>query len=176
MEYITTANVLAWVFLTLGFFLMFIGYWLAATALFPRHVERCEANFARPVVVALVGLLLAVIPVIAGFAILNAFPVALKWIGLILIAAPILCGLIGSAGLAKRIGSGLRAQVDAGQPWRGVMRGGVVLSLTLLLPVLGQVLLMPLMIAAGLGASVITWFQKKTVTPPPVPGIPHAEP
>jgi len=176
MDYITTANVIAWVFLTLGFFLMFVGYWLAATALFPRHVERCEANFARPVVVALVGLLLPVVPIIAGFAILKAFPFALKWIGLILITAPILCGLIGSAGLAKRIGSGLRAEVDAGQPWRGVMRGGVVLSLTLPLPVLGQLLLMPLMIAAGLGASVLAWFRKKTVMPTPVPGLPPAAP
>lgn len=172
MEYITTANVLAWVFLTLGIFLMFVGYWLAATALFPRHVARCELLFARPVMVSLIGLLLAVIPIVAGFAILKAFPVALKWIGLILIAAPILCGLIGSAGLARRIGSGLRVPVDVDQPWRRVMRGGVVLSLTLLLPVLGQLLLMPLMIAAGLGASVMAWFQKSPAEPPPVPAPP----
>jgi hypothetical protein len=176
MEYITTANVLAWVFLTLGFFLMFVGYWLAATALFPRHVECCEANFARPVVVCLIGLLLSVVPIGAGFAILKVFPAALKWIGLFLVAAPILCGLIGSAGLAKRIGSGLRSKVDEGQAWRGVLRGGVVLSLTLLLPVLGQLLLMPLMISAGLGASVLAWFKKAPASPPPVPEFPPVQP
>lgn len=167
MEYITTANVLAWVFLTLGFFLMFVGYWLAAMALFPRHVVKCEALFARPVMVSLVGLLLSVVPIVIGLLVLKAFPVALKWIGLVLIALPILAGLIGSAGLARRIGAGMQAPVDATQPWRIVLRGGVVLSLTLLLPLLGQLLLMPLMIASGLGASVMAWFQKTPAALPP---------
>jgi hypothetical protein len=107
MEYITTANVLAWVFLTLGIFLMFVGYWLAATALFPRHVGRCEVLFSRPVIVSLIGLLLAVIPIVAGFAILKAFPVALKWIGLVLIIVLV----VGFMAFSKA-GAAKKAQVE----------------------------------------------------------------
>ena len=39
----------------------------------------------------------------------------------------ILGGLVGSAGLAQRIGAGLPSPADLTQPWRRVLRGGIVL-------------------------------------------------
>lgn len=161
MEYITTANVLLWLLLTAGFFLMFVSYWLAAAALFPRHVARCSEHFGRPVAIALVGALVVTVPIFAGVLIMNAAPVALKWIGFTLVAAPVILSLVGSAGLAWRIGSGLAAPEDAAQPWRRVLRGGSVLALTFLLPILGQLLVIPLILAAGAGASVFSWFGQR---------------
>lgn len=161
MEYITTANVLVWLFLALGFFLMFVSYWLAAAALFPGHVGRCAEQFGRPILITLIGLLLAVAPMAAGIAVLNVAPAALKWIGLLLIAAPLLAGLIGSAGLARRIGVGLPAARDAVEPWRAVLRGGVVLALTFLLPILGQILVIPLVLASGTGAAFFSWWGER---------------
>lgn len=157
MEYVTTANVLVWLFIALGFFLMFVSYWLAAAALFPAHVTRCSAQFGRPVLTTLTGLLLAVVPISGGMAVLNAAPAAVKWIGLFLVGVPLLAGLVGSAGLARRIGVGLPAPHDDTQPWRAVLRGGVVLALTFLLPVLGQILLIPLVLASGAGAAFFSW-------------------
>lgn len=162
MEYITTANVLVWLFIALGFFLMFVSYWLAAAALFPRHVDRCSAQFARPMLVTLLGLLLTVVPIGAGITVMNVAPAALKWIGLLLVAIPLLAGLIGSAGLARRIGVGLPTPQDATQPWRAVLRGGIVLSLTFLLPILGQILLIPGVLAAGTGAAVFSWWGERS--------------
>jgi hypothetical protein len=161
MEYITTANVLVWLFIALGFFLMFVSYWLAAAALFPDHVGRCSERFGRPVLTLLIGLLMAGVPIAAGIAVLNVAPAALKWIGLLLIAAPLLAGLVGSAGLARRIGVGLPAPHDSTQPWRAVLRGGVVLALTFLLPILGQLLLIPMVLAAGTGAAFLSWWAQR---------------
>jgi hypothetical protein len=166
MEYITTANVLAWVFVTLGLFMMFLSYWLAATALFPRLVERCEEKFARPILITLIGFFMGILPIILGGIILKSFPVALKWIGLFMIAAPLFIGLLGSAGLARRIGRGMHTPLDESQPWRATLRGGTVLSLTFLLPVLGQLLLIPLTLAAGIGAWSFALKQRKN--PPPL--------
>jgi hypothetical protein len=172
MEYITTANVLAWVFFSLGLLVMFVSYWLASAALFPRQVERCERQFGRPVVTTLAGLLVFAVPLVAGIALAQALPAALKWIGILLAAMPVMLGLVGSAGLARRIGVGLPSALDATQPWRAVLRGGVVLSLTFLLPILGQFVVMPLVLAAGSAATVFSWFggRKETGRKATVPG------
>jgi hypothetical protein len=53
MEYLTTANVLLWVFLTLAFYLVFLSHWLVAASLFPDYVEHCETRYSRPVVTTL---------------------------------------------------------------------------------------------------------------------------
>jgi hypothetical protein len=158
MEYITTANVLAWVFFSLGLLMMFVSYWLAAAALFPRQVERCERQFGRPVVTTLVGLLLFAVPLVLGISMASKLPAMFKWIGVALAGTPILLGLVGSAGLARRIGVGLATPIDATQPWRPVLRGGIVLALTFLLPIMGQFLLLPLVLAAGTAATVFSWF------------------
>ena len=42
----------------------------------------------------------------------------------------VLSGLVGSAGLAAQIGTGLASPADQTQSWRRVLRGGIVLGLT----------------------------------------------
>lgn len=170
MEYITTANVLVWFFITVALWVMFISYWLAACGLFPKMVSRCDEALAKPLRHCLLGLLVTVVPLFLGVAALKALPAALKWIGLLLIALPVLAGLFGSAGLARRIGRGLPTPADEAQPWRAVLRGGIVLSLTFLLPVIGQVLLIPLTIATGAGLCAVSLFRRSVATsPPPLP-------
>lgn len=171
MDYITTANVLLWFFLTLGFFLVFLSHWLVGASLFPEYVAQCAEQYRRPVVVILLGLLAMVVPIVIGVLILNAMPPALKWVGLIVIAAPVLGGLLGTAGLASRIGEGMPSPGDELQPWKRVLRGGTALALTFLLPILGQILAVPLVLASGLGASLLTWMARRKATPPPTPSM-----
>jgi hypothetical protein len=165
MEYITTANVLVWFLMALGVFLMFVSYWLAAAALVPAHVARCAEKFGRPVVTTGLGLLVVAIPIGLGVVVLNAAPAALKWTGVFLIGVPLFGGLVGSAGLAYRIGLGLPVPGDGERPWRAVGRGGVVLALTFLLPVLGQLLVIPLVLAAGAGAGFWAWLSARRRKP-----------
>lgn len=161
MDYITTANVLLWFLLTLGFFLVFLSHWLVAVSLFPDFVADCASQYRRPVIVTLLGLLALVVPVAVGVGALNILPPLLKWIGLLIIFAPILGGLLGTAGLAHKIGQGMPVPGDNNQPWKGVQRGGTALALTFLLPILGQILAIPLILASGLGASLLTWNARR---------------
>ena len=167
MDYLTTANVLLWVFLTVAFYFVFLGHWLVAASLFPDYVAKCQLQFERPVVTTLVGLLFTVIPIAIGLTIANVAPPALKWIGILITAVPILAGLLGTAGLARRVGCGMPAPVDEAQPWRRVLRGGTALALTFLLPILGQLIVIPLVLACGVGASILTWFARKPAVIPP---------
>ena len=161
MDYITTANVLLWLLLAVGFFLVFLSHWLVAASLFPEYVAECAGQYRRPVVVTLVGLLGMGVPLAVGFGLLEVLPPFLKWIGLLVIGGPVLGGLLGTAGLAWRIGQGMPVPGDEGQGWRRVWRGGTALALTFLLPILGQVLAIPLVLASGLGASLLTWAGRR---------------
>ena len=172
LDYITTADVLLWFFITLGFFLVFLSHWLVGTSLFPDYVTKCAEQYRRPFVVVLLGLLAMVVPIVIGVLIMNAVPPALKWIGLIIIGAPILAGLLGTAGLALRIGEGMPAPGDEAQPWKRVLRGGTALALTFLLPILGQIVVIPLALASGLGAGLLTWMARRKITSPPAQAEP----
>ena len=176
MDYLTTANVLLWLFLTVAFYFVFLSHWLVASSLFPTYVERCQEQFRRPLVTTLVGLLFTVIPIGVGLAITNAAPPALKWIGILITAVPILAGLLGTAGLARRVGCGMPAPVDESQPWRRVLRGGTALALTFLLPILGQLVVIPLVLASGVGASVLSWFARNRTPEAPAGAISPVEP
>ncbi|WP_193214202.1 hypothetical protein [Luteolibacter marinus] len=161
MDYLTTANVLLWVFLTIAFYFVFLSHWLVASSLFPDYVERCQEQYRRPVVTTLVGLLFTVVPIVAGLTLAKIAPPALKWTGILITAVPVITGLLGTAGLARRVGCGMPSPVDENQPWRRVLRGGTALALTFLLPLLGQLVVIPLVVASGVGASALAWLGRK---------------
>ncbi len=171
MDYLTTANVLLWVFLTVALYFVFLSHWLVASSLFPDYVVRCQSQYSRPVVTTLVGLLFTVVPIVVGLTLANIAPPILKWVGVVIVAVPIIAGLLGTAGLARRVGCGMPSPVDDGQPWRRVLRGGSALALTFLLPLLGQLIVIPLVLASGVGASVLTWVNRKPVATPPMQGV-----
>jgi hypothetical protein len=75
--------------------------------------------------------------VIAGIAFLNVPNPAIKFAGATILLLLILAGLVGSAGLAAQIGHGLSNPADEVQPWRRVLRGGAVLWLTFVFPLIG---------------------------------------
>ena len=161
MDYITTANVLLWVFLTVAFYFVFLSHWLVSASLFPEFTEKCQEQYRRPVIVTLVGLMATVVPIVAGVLITNVAPPALKWIGIAIASAPIIGGLFGSAGLARKVGVGMPTPIDEAQPWRRVLRGGSALALTFLLPLFGQFIVIPLVIASGVGAGLMARFSKR---------------
>jgi hypothetical protein len=64
----------------------------------------------------------------------------------------ILPALLGSAGLAERLGTGLSSPADEARPWRRTLRGGLVLAGMFLLPFAGWFVLLPLVLVSGFGA------------------------
>lgn len=151
----TYGVVLGITLLHVGFLLSVLAYWIASKALCPALVDWSESRYReRPMRTLVMGFLLGVPALVAGIA-LTKIPVpGGPQIGGGILLALLLMGLVGSAGLAQHVGRRLPAPVDGDQPWRAVLRGGGVVMLTMILPLLGWFILMPAMIASGIGATV----------------------
>jgi len=167
------ADTLTYFLLIVGMMMVFVSFWLAAEALFPEMVVRARAQYNRPVRITLIGLALVLpflLVVMLCFQVRN--PV-FQLLGVTCTAVPVVLGLLGSSGLSQRVGIGLPSVVDELQPWRRVLRGGIVLVLTFLLPFVGWFFLLPLVLVSGLGAAVLSWSARGKTTPAPA-GLPAA--
>lgn len=150
------ADVLKIFLLILGTLLMFVAYWLAASALFPGFVARARECYGRPCRALGVGLLCAVPFVLLAIVLFKkARDPSVNILGVICLAIPVLLGLFGSSGLAQRIGVGMSSPLDEQQPWRRTLRGGTVLSLTFLLPFIGWFGVIIGTLVTGAGAAVL---------------------
>jgi len=158
------ADILKIFLLIVGLLTVYVSYWLIAQALFPRLVERAQQHYAKPVKITFIGLLAALLPVMLGAAIANLPNPALKITGVTLMVIPAMLGLIGSAGLISRIGAGLPSPSDEQQPWRRVLRGGILFALTFLLPFVGWFVLPIWALVSGLGAFILSVRDPKTVS------------
>jgi hypothetical protein len=151
------ADILLWTLLILGTYVVFVAYWVGAYALFPARVERCRAVYGtRPVAATLVGLLILLPALVLGIGLSKALPhpIVQTPVSAALLVLGLVC-MVGSAGLVLRIGAGLPSPVDAAQPWRRSLRGGLVLGLAFVMPLLGWFVLLPWTLASGLGAFVL---------------------
>jgi len=149
------ADILEWFLIISGIVLALNAHWLGAQALFPRLVERCRDGYGqRPVGATLLGLAIIILAVAAAVALVRTapHPLVVLTIGGGL-AALLLLSLLGSAGLAARIGAGLPAPGDGAQPWKAVLRGGGVLGLIFITP-LGWILLLWSLVS-GAGMAVL---------------------
>lgn len=159
------ADILKIVFIVIGILAIYVNYWLLAAALFPALVERASREYAHPVKLTVVGLAAAIVPVILGLILANQANPLTKVLGLTLVVVPGMIGLAGSSGLALRIGLGLNSPLDATQPWRRVLRGGVVLACSFLLPVVGWVILPLWVLVSGFGAFLLALREQKAQCP-----------
>jgi hypothetical protein len=152
------ADILFWFLVIAGGYLAFIAYWLAAVALLRPAVERCHRTYGvRPVASLLTGLMVLVPTLVVAGTLAKLLPhPADKLVMSAGLIVPGIFALVGSAGLADRIGMGLPSPADALQPWRRVLRGGAVLGLMFLVPVLGWFVVFPATIVSGLGAFILS--------------------
>jgi hypothetical protein len=130
------ADVLKIFLLVVGALIVFNSYWLAGQALFPRMVERSSRQYVnRPIKTLLLGLIVAGPLVLIGLAILEnlAGNPLMNIFGWSFILIPALLGVLGSTGWPGRWDVDSLPE-DEGQPWLRVLRGGTVLSFTLLPP------------------------------------------
>ena len=143
----------------LGFLLSLQGLWLLSLALFPRRVartaERCRhhglASFFVGLVITTVVLLLAGALGRRGGGPRHAF-------GLFVLSLFVLYAGVGMSGLVTFIGQRLPTPTDTIRPWRTTVRGGVVLELAYLLPIVGWFVLLPMSMITGAGAVTLSFF------------------
>lgn len=159
------ADILKYVLIIAGVLTIYVSYWLVAEALFPALVEGAGRQYSKPLKITFVGLGTALAPVLVGLFLAQWPKPWLKLLGLTLVIVPALLGLAGSAGLALRIGSGLPSPLDEAQPWRRVLRGGIVLACCFLLPVVGWIILPLWVLVSGFGAFVLHQTQQSRTAP-----------
>lgn len=151
-------------------FLILLGHWLVAIGMYPRAVEACAGEYERrPVRATLLGLVtygpLFVL-------LLNAGKIGNGGVRLLVLVAgfaALLAGFVGSAGLALRIGRNLSREASL---WQQGLRGGVMLALVFITPVLGSLFLLHVGLASGFGAVLLArpWRAKSAALPlVPVP-------
>jgi hypothetical protein len=158
------ADVLKIVFLIVGTLIVIVSYWLAATALFPQAVSQARTHYERhPVRITLLGSVIGVPLFLLGVALVAAGPTPLvKILGGSFASLLLLLALFGSAGLCQRIGNGMPAPLDEFQPWRRVYRGGTVLALTFVLPIVGWFAIFFWTLISGFGAALaVLWSARK---------------
>jgi len=149
------ADILKILLIILGILTIYVSYWLLSEALFPALVEGASRQYNKPFKITFVGLAAAVLPVVLGLMLANAPNPLVKLLGLTMVVVPALLGLAGSAGLTLRIGAGLPSPVDETQPWKRVLRGGVLLACSFLLPVVGWIILPLWVLVSGFGALIL---------------------
>jgi|TARA_B100001971_G_C18222418_1_gene558100 Na+/melibiose symporter-like transporter len=148
----------------LGMSLTAIG--LLMGALFPNWVARSECRLRRmPVRTIFAGLGLALVVVPLVFVLLANPNGQVKFIGGIGLTGFLIVSFAGTSGFARLIGTRLPSPSDQGRPWKGVIRGWVVLFLSFLLPVLGWFVILPGTLVIGLGAAVLGFIRSRPVEP-----------
>ena len=165
------ADILKILLIILGILAVYVSYWLLAEALFPGLVERASRQYRKPLKISLIGLAAALVPVVLGLTLAKMPNPLLKVLGITLLVAPAMLGLAGSAGLTLRIGAGLPSPVDETQPWRRVLRGGVLLACSFLLPIVGWIVLPLWVLVSGFGAFILSVKEQKRDRPAPTSSL-----
>ena len=156
-------------------FLILLGHWVAAAGMFPKATRAfAEIYEQRPIRATLVGIF-TYGPLLLLFLQNAKIPGGLRFLAVAAAFFALLLALIGSAGLALRIGRNLSAGSDT---WQQALRGGVMLALVLITPVLGSLFLLHIGLASGFGAFLLARPWRSNVPPLPanVPATPEAVP
>ena len=147
----TMADVFAITLLFVGLVLVLPAIWLFFGALWPGLVGRAQARLpAAPLKTFFAGL--GVAAVLTG-AVLGLAALNLPALALIAFAAALGWSFVGVAALARHLGTRLSSAGDA--PWRASLRGGAVLALSFLVPFVGWILVFPIALILGCGATAL---------------------
>jgi hypothetical protein len=160
------ADTMAIFFTVLGVMLATPGLWLLCRGLWPDLVidsaTYCRSSLIKPFFIGLP---------IAGFgifvvAILSKLPQPLAAITIIgFICLLLIYAHVGVSAIASVLGDRLPSPADKDRPWNATVRGGIVLELSYLLPVIGWFIILPISLIVGIGLttrSLIFAIKRKT--------------
>ena len=164
-----TGIVLAILAVHLAAFLILVAHWLVSAGLFPKVAHKLANEYdRRPVRAVLVGVI-TYGPL--QFLALNVAGIpnpVVKLLAIVLGFGALLIAFIGTGGLALRIGRSLSGGADA---WQQVLRGGVMLALVFITPLLGWFFALPVGLASGFGAFILARPWKSDALPAAAPAV-----
>ena len=158
------STIFMWVAIATGFIIALPSLWLCGQALWPSAAEKRAQVAATGNIKSLI---IGIIPLLITIAILSKLGKA-GLAGVIPLTILLLWGFASADGLATFIGRKVWPYLAASNPWKQTMRGGFVLVGSALLPLVGWVLVLPLIAVMGWGISVRSWFVKPQLEAPAV--------
>jgi hypothetical protein len=164
-----TGIVLAILAVHAAVFLILLSHWVASAGMFPKATRAfAEVYETRPLRATLLGIF-TYGPLVILFLQNARIPGgALRFLVVAAALFGLLLALIGSAGLALRIGRNLCSGADT---WQQALRGGVMLALVFITPLLGSLFLLHVGLASGFGAFLLAkpWKSSTAIDPVTVP-------
>lgn len=162
------ADIFKFLFPLVGTLMSFVCYCLLFEGTFPGAVDRCRRAYqTRPILSMLLGGGVGIPGTMLAVVFFNSGNPLGQFLGFSTLFLLLSLAILGSAGLASLIGHRLNSPQDAQQPWKRVYRGGVVLAITFIFPMLGWFLVLPVTLLSGIGAALISLkgSKKQTVAP-----------
>lgn len=149
------ADVFKILFLILGALICTVSYWLMFSALFGPTIARAQqALAARPWRIFFTGALAGVPLILLGIAMASNGAGPIKLLGVTLLMALVTAALFGSTGLVWMVGRGLGNPQLPAHNGALVFRGGFVVSVACVFPLVGWFLVLPAVLIAGFGAAL----------------------
>ena len=148
------ADTMSIFFVIVGLMLAFPALWLLCSGLWPATVaaatERCGRSFWSSFIA---GVPITILMIVLAKILFSIATPGGKIAGFTVVCLYLLQANAGVAGLAAAVGRKLASPIDKERPWRATLRGGLILELTYLLPILGWLGLFPASIIVGSGAA-----------------------
>lgn len=142
------------------------AFWMAAHALFPKFSDRAGWRWQRPWQDIGLGLAIILPLFLLAFVVerwVDDFSVVYEVLGVLgvcLAGALVLGSLAGLAGLALRIGVGMKGAREDRHSWPVSLRGSVVLAAICGFPVL-NIFFISVLLAGGLGNFIMTLLRRE---------------
>lgn len=149
------ADVFKILFLILGMLICTVSYWLLFASLFPGAVGRMQQTvLTHPYRIFMTGAFAGVPLTLLGFAMATQGAGPVKLLGVFCLMSIVLAALFGSTGLVRQVGVGLYSGPD--RPGNGglALRGGAIVSIACVFPLVGWFLVIPVVLILGFGAAL----------------------
>lgn len=161
------ADTMAIFFVILGLMLAFPALWLLCRGLWPNTVSDAAKSCGNSLFLSF----LAGLPITVVMLVVTVFLSKLAGPPGKAGASGIVCLYMvfahtGVAGFVTCIGQRLTSPSDEGRPWRATLRGGMVLELSYLLPILGWFVILPASIIIGCGSATLSLLTFKNAPSP----------
>lgn len=155
------ADTMSIFFVILGMMLALPGLWLLCRGLWPEAVAAAADRCSKRLWISFIaGLPTTIVMIVLTKTLFSLLGPAGKIAGVGVVCLYMLQAHTGISGLATSIGRRLAAPLDEQRPWRSTLRGGVVLELAYLLPILGWFVILPASMIIGSGAANLGLLSK----------------
>lgn len=150
-----TGTVWGLTLIAVGLVATFAATQVFAAALFPARFARMRSALrGRPKTATAGGLVALTLAVFVAMAIGKSFQLGAAVLGV----GSVFVAIVGTGAVAAEIGERMPSAGAAAPPWRALVRGSIVCSLVSLLPLAGWFAIFPLLLGAGFGAWLLSFF------------------